>query len=193
MMPRQLQRGLLNKCYSQRSEPRPLAECLPRINVNDLKIPRDYKTYTASDISLRYPEISGLRISAYMVEFHHNNRIQAFRFKWIKTGFGYPRPAFICQCGRPVISLYLRHTNLSCRRCSSAVYASQTLNQYQRPVLRTHRIKQYLRFKPSLTAKTKQRLQARISTSTSTLPKRISDKALLPQSNYQVQALPLWS
>ena len=196
MMPRQLQRGLLNKRYSQhskRSTPKPLAECLPRINVNDLKIPRDYKTYSAPNISLRYPEISGLRLSAYMVEFHHNHRIQTFELKWIKTGFGYPRPAFICDCSRPVISLYLRHANLACRRCCQAVYVSQTLNQYQRPVLRTHRIKQYLTFKPSLIAKTKQRLQARCTSTNTKLPKRLTDKALLPHSNYQVQALPLWS
>jgi hypothetical protein len=171
---------------------RPLAECLPRINCNDLAIPRDYQTYIAPDISFRYPEISGLRLSAYWVEFHHNHRIQTFRFKWIKTGFGYPRPCFICQCGRPVISLYLRHTNLACRRCTNAIYASQTLNQYQRPALTTHRIKQYLTFRPSLIAKTKRRLQARCTSTSTTLPKRLTDKALLPHSNYQVQALPLW-
>jgi hypothetical protein len=190
MMPPQLARAKRPK----RSEPRPLAECLTRINVNDLDIPRDYQTYTAPNISLRYPQISGLRISAYMVEFHHSSRIQTFRLKWIKTGFGYPRSSFICQCGRPVISLYLRNTNLACRRCTNAIYASQTLNQYQRPALRTHRIKQYLTFRPSLTAKTKQRLQARCTSTNTKLPKHITDKAkaLLPHSNYQVQALPLW-
>jgi hypothetical protein len=167
-------------------------KCLTRINVNELSIPRDYQTYIADNISLRYPEISGLRISAYMVEFHHNHRIQTFELKWIRTGFGYPRAAFICDCGRPVISLYLHHTNIACRRCTNAIYASQACNQYQRPALTTHRIKQYLTFRTSLTAKTKQRLEARISTSSTPIPKRIKDRALLPHSNYQVQALPLW-
>jgi hypothetical protein len=185
-MPIQLARAKRPK----RSEPRPLAECLPRINVNDLQIPRDNRTYSGFDF--RYPEIC-LRVSAYWVEFHHNNRVQTFRLKWIKTGFGYPRAAFICdQCGRPVISIYLRHTNLACRRCTNAIYASQTLNQYQRPALTTHRIKQYLTFRPSLIAKTKQRLLARCTSTSTTLPKRLTDKALLPHSNYQVQALPLW-
>jgi hypothetical protein len=190
-MPIQLARARAKR--PKRFTPRPLAECLTRINVNDLSIPRGYQTYVADNISLRYPEITGLRLSAYWVEFHHSHRIQTFDLKWIKTGFGYPRPAFICDCGRPVISLYLHHTNLACRRCANAVYASQTLNQYQRPALRTHRIKQYLTFRPSLTAKTKQRLQARLSTTNTKLPKRIPDRALLPHSNYQVQALPLWS
>ena len=187
MMPPQLARAKRPK----RSEPRPLAECLPHINVNDLPIPRDYKTYTAPNISFRYPQISGIRISAYMVEFHHSNRIQRFRFKWIKTGYGYPRPAFICQCGRPVISLYLRHTNLACRRCTNAIYASQVCNKHSCPALQTHRIEQFLKFKLGLTRKTKQRLQARCTVNTP-ISNRIIDKARLPQGNYQVQALPLW-
>jgi hypothetical protein len=172
---------------------RPLAECLTRINVNDLQIPRDYQTYVADNISLRYPEISGLRLSANWVEFHHNHRIQTFKLKWIRTGFGYPRPAFICdQCARPVISLYLRNTNMACRRCTNAIYASQTQGKQGRKALQTHRIKQYLTFKPSLIAKTKQRLLARCTSNTELVTKRIPDKAKLPQGNYKVQALPLW-
>jgi hypothetical protein len=187
-MPPQLARARRPK----RATPRPLAECLPSINVNSLKIPRDYQTYTAPNISFRYPQISGLRLSAYWVEFHHSSRIQKFRLKWIKTGFGYPRPAFICDCSRPVISLYLRHTNLACRRCTNAIYASQVCGKHGRKALQSHRIKQYLTFKPSLTLKTKQRLQARCTSNTELVSKRITDKAKLPPVSYQVQALPLW-
>jgi hypothetical protein len=187
-MPIQLARARRPK----RSEPRPLAECLPRINVNDLKIPRDHKTYSAPHISLRYPQISGIRLSAYMVEFHHSGRAQTFRFKWIKTGFGYPRPTFVCQCSRPVISLYFRRSNLACRRCTNAIYASQVCNKRSRPALQTHRIKQFLTFKLGLTRKAKQRLQARCTTNTQLNSTRITDGALLPPVNYQVQALPLW-
>src|SRR5262245_20550701 len=130
-MPPQLARAKRPK----RSEPRPLAECLPHINVNDLDVPRDHKTYTLPNISLRYPQISGIRLSAYFVEFHHSSRIQSFRLKWIRTGFGYPRPAFVCECRRPVIKLYFRHTNLACRRCSNAIYASQACDTDSRPIL----------------------------------------------------------
>jgi hypothetical protein len=56
MMPRQLQRGLLNKRYSRRTEQKPLAESLPSINVNDLKIPGDYAILRLPNISLRYPQ-----------------------------------------------------------------------------------------------------------------------------------------
>jgi hypothetical protein len=100
-MPRQLARGLQAKRHSRRREQRPLAECLPHINVNDLPIPRDYQIHVAPNISLRYPYIAGMRIAYDGVEFTHTGRTQIFDFKWIKTGFGYPRPAFICDCGRP--------------------------------------------------------------------------------------------
>jgi hypothetical protein len=76
----------------KRSTPRPLAECLPHINVNDLKIPKSLNAVvTAPWISLRYPFISAARLSVRVVEFAHSGRIQSFRLKWIKTGFGLPR------------------------------------------------------------------------------------------------------
>jgi hypothetical protein len=192
-MPPQLERGLWLKRHYRRREQRPLAENLPSINVNDLKIPRDYKTYTAPYISLRYPQISGIRLAAHCVEFHHSGRVQTFRLKWIKTGFGYPRPAFICQCGRPVISLYYRHSNVACRRCTNAIYTSQVCGEHSRPALQSHRIKQFLKFKPLLWHRTRRRLQARVlTTKPMTSTTRITDKAMLPQLNYQSGASPLW-
>jgi hypothetical protein len=191
-MPPQLARGLQAKRQSRRREPRPLAECLPHINVNDLPIPRDYQIHVAPNISLRYPHILSMCIAYDGVEFTHSGREQIFDFKRIKTGFGYPRPAFVCNCGRPVISLYFRYGNLACRRCTNAIYASQVCGKHSRSALQTQRIKQFLEFKPSLTRKTKERLQARISPNAHLTSKRITDKALLPPVNYQVQALPLW-
>jgi hypothetical protein len=192
-MPPQLERGLWLKRHYRRREQRPLAENLPSINVNDLKIPRDYKTYTAPYISLRYPQISGIRLAFHSVEFHHSGRVQTFRLKWIKTGFGYPRPAFICQCGRPVVSLYFRGGNLACRRCSNAIYASQACDKHKRPALQSHRITQFLKFKPCLWHRTRKRLQTRVlTTKPITTTKRITDKALLPQLNYQSGASLLW-
>src|SRR5215510_3010245 len=112
-MPWQLARAKRPK----RIEPRPLAECLPQVNVNDLDVPRDHKTYIAN-ISLRYPHLTGMKINWNMVQFFHSNRAQTFRLKRIATGYGgiyKPRYAFICECGRPTIKLYFRHTNLACR------------------------------------------------------------------------------
>jgi len=191
-MPPQLQ----NAKRPKRAAPRPLAECLPRINVNDLKIPKRLNAVvTVPWISFKYPFVSAARLSANMVEFAHSGRIQSFRLKWIKTGYGLPRFAFVCQCGRPVISLYLHHGNLACRRCCNAIYASQVLDQASRPALQTHRIQTFLKHKPSLWHRTRQRLQARshaLRAKSQRVSKRITAKAMQPQTNYQSQACPLW-
>ena len=70
-----------------------------------------------------------------MRQGRYKGGIQSFRLKWIKTNYGLPRFAFICQCGRPVISLYFRYGNFSCRRCTDAIYASQACNKYAFVVL----------------------------------------------------------
>ena len=189
-MPEQLARGWRARKQSRRREPRSLAERLPRININDLELPRNHDTVIAPWISFRYPFISGVKLRAHMVEFFHSERIQTFTLKWIRTGFGYPRASFICGCGRPAISLYFRLGNLACRRCSNAIYASQACSKRGRKALQTHRIRQFLNLGLGITNKTRQRLQARPSTQLRS--KRITGGALLPLVNYQVQALPLW-
>ena len=59
------------------TEQRPLAECLPHINANDLQIPRDYKTYTAPWISLRFPFISAAPLFA-VVDANGDSRPDIF-------------------------------------------------------------------------------------------------------------------
>jgi hypothetical protein len=115
------------------------------------------------------------------VEFHHSRRTQTFRLKWIKTGFGYPRPAFICTCGRPVIKLYFRYANMACRRCCNATYASQTLDKNTRPFLQLQRLETFLYFKPRLRKHTIERLR-----------KRYGDKVLMPQTMYGSHAKAHW-
>ena len=173
-MPWQLQRGLMERRRSRRTASRPIAENLPSINVNDLKIPRDYKTYTLPNIGLRYPQLASMRLTYHSVEVTHGTgRIQHFKLKPIKTGFGRPRYAFVCNCGRPVITLYSRYASLACRRCSNAVHASQTLNKQTRPILKAHRLEAFLALKTNMLSRTRQRLRA-----------RLGEKALMPQSNY---------
>src|SRR5262249_30969622 len=194
-MPRQLKVGLYNKRKYGRTEQRPIAETLPHINVNDPNIPRDSKPYIAPNISFRYPHISNMRIAYHMVEFSHSGRIQTFRFKWIKTGLGYPRPAFICECGRPTIKLYFRHQNLACRRCCNATYASRTLGKRTRPILQALRLETFLKLKSYMQKRNRQRLKARIS---ETDNKRLDSKRLshhrvqLPQSNYRTRGAMHW-
>jgi hypothetical protein len=111
-MPPQLREGLRLHPKGSRP-PRPIAEKLPSVSVNDLHISSldTSKTYTMPNVSLRYPHLSGLRLSIHAVEFQlpslHRSQpgpVQTFRLKHIKTGFGI-RHAFICTCQRPVIKL----------------------------------------------------------------------------------------
>src|SRR5262245_28669239 len=190
-MPWQLARAKRPK----RSEPRPLAECLPHINVNDLDVPRDYKTYIAN-LSLRYGFVSSMKINWNMVQFFHSNRAQTFKLKRIATGHGgiyKPRHAFICECGRPVIKLYFRHANLACRRCCNATYASRTLGKRSRPVLQDIRLRTFLQLKTYMSKRNRQRLQAHLSRKPLELTsKRINNKAKLPQSNYSTRGAMHW-
>jgi hypothetical protein len=180
-MPPQLQRGLIARRYARYRQSRPIAESLPHINVNDLKLPRDHKTYVLPNISLRYPQISGARLAFHAVDFMHTGRTQTFRIKWIKTGFGFPRPAFICECGRPVMKLYFHHANLACQRCCNAIKASQTLNKRTRPILKAHRLEVFLALKTGMHNRTIRRLKA-----------RLGEKALMPQSNYGTRGRCHW-
>jgi hypothetical protein len=193
-MPWQLKVGLYNKRKHGRPEQRPIAETLPHINVNDLDIPRDYKTYVAPSISFRYPHISNMRIAYHMVEFHHSNRVQTFRFKWIKTGLGYPRPAFICECGRPTIKLYFRHQNLGCRTCCNVVYGSQSRNKRGRSILKAIRLRNFLELKSGMSKRNRQRLKARIPTTTQELKgTRLSHHRIqIPFHNYNTRGAAHW-
>jgi hypothetical protein len=130
----------LAKAHKPRRSTKPILETLPAIKATNLKIPRDNQTYIAPDISFRFPHINNMRINWSMVQFAHSNRVQTFKFKWIKTGFGFPRPAFICECGRPTIKLYFRHQHLGCRTCLNLTYASRVLDKRTRPKLQAIRL-----------------------------------------------------
>ena len=180
-MPEQLARG------RKRSQPRPIVECLPAINVNELKIPRDWKVYSAPSICFRFPQLSGARLSWNRVEFRHSSGcVQAFAVKRIRTGFGYFRHAFVCNCGRSVISLYLHRGDLACVKCCDAVWASQVCSNIGRQKLQSHRIRQFLDLGLGIHPKTRQRLLSPCTSSDPVASTRIKGKALLPQGNYQI-------
>jgi hypothetical protein len=129
---------------------------------------------------LRYPFISNARLSAYVVEFAHTRgRIQSFKLKAIKTGFGI-RFAFICNCGKPVISLYYRYGNLSCRHCCNVVYASQTCSKRQRSALQAIRIEHFLNNKRGLFRHTRERLKKRLGEKSHDGPRTHGHKSTQP-------------
>src|SRR5215472_2968757 len=180
MMPPQLAKARRPKRSS-----RPLVEDLTKICICELDIPRDWKAYSAPWIGLKYPQLSGLKVAWNRVEFRHaSGRVEAFALKRIKTGFGYYRHAFICYCGRAVTNLYFCRGEITCVKCSGAIYASQTRSQSGRKALQFIRLCEFIRLFPKPTRKTKQRLQARLmqyNPSVKSRPsKRLSYQAKLP-------------
>src|SRR5262249_11994055 len=189
-MPWQLRRGLMERRKSRRREPRPIAECLPSININDLsqQIPRNYATITLPNAGLKYPQVASMRLTYHNIEVTHTTgRIQSFRLSWIKTGFGYPRPAMICNgCQQPRIKLYFRYGSLACRRCQSAIHGSQACSKDQRPILQAQRLKTFLSLKTYMRQTTRNRLTIRLRKAPkhTLVSKPIPDQAMLPASNY---------
>jgi hypothetical protein len=199
-MPIQLARAKRPK----RTTPRPLVELLPRIDIIDLcrwkVFPDQYSWDKVHYLEkpFRYPFLKSLVITLQYIEAnHHNEYNQIIPLRWVRTGFGgnqRPRPLFICQCGRSVTKIYFKGGHLGCRRCVDATYASRVLDKHTRPILQALRLQAFLKHKPTLWHRTRKRLQARISplpTKLSLTSKRITDKARLPQRNYQSQAFPL--
>ena len=138
-MPVQLRRARRLK----RSEPRPTVELLPAININDLRdaIPRDYSTNIYSN-PFRYPELQRFRLSGRGVEISDRfGRVQAFRIEWIRTGFGTPRPIFVCTCGYGAVRLFARYGTYACKACHGAVHMCQRQNSRGRKRLRACKLR----------------------------------------------------
>jgi hypothetical protein len=170
MMPWQLKKGLEERRRSGRTTPRPIAEKLPSITVKSLRIPSPYdpKTYILDNISFRYPQLASAKVSNCVVEFrfpplHRGDpqHVEAFKVKPIKTGFGI-RYAVHCSCGRAVLKLYCQHRHLACRRCHNAIFASQTVDQRERPILEANRIANFLDSKSHIYRRTRERLHNKL-------------------------------
>ena len=200
MMPPQLARAKRPK----RSEPRPLVEQLPRIDIIDLcrwkVFPSQYDWNKAHILELpfRYPFVKSLVISLQDIEAnHHSGYNQIIPLRWVRTGFGgniRPRPLFVCQCSRSVTRVYFKGGHLSCRRCCNATYASRQCDKRTRPILQAKRLQFFLEHKPYMGKNNRRRIAARITTAPEQelKSKRIPDKALLPQSNYLTQGARHW-
>src|SRR5215475_6201889 len=134
MMPPQLARS--NRRHNRHSEPRPTIELMPAININELRhaIPRYHGQVNEPDVSLKYPNLAYLRLSASCLEIMRpNGYVQRFRIVWIRTGFGRHRAILVCSnCGCGAIRLFGHYGNYACRYCHRAAYASQKNNQIGR-------------------------------------------------------------
>jgi hypothetical protein len=153
---------------------RPILEQLPSISANDLGISGldTCRTYVYPHIGLRYPWLSGLRLSTDAAEFHlaspirgKPSRVQIVPLKHIRTGFGNRhchRHAFKCTCGRAVIRLYLHEHKLACRWCHKTRYSSQAIAARNRPALQSIRLESFLRDRPKLRHDVRRRLEQRL-------------------------------
>src|SRR5215831_4318818 len=123
MMPRQLARS--NRRHDRHSKPRPTIELMPAININDLRhvIPRYHGQINEPDVSLKYPDLAYLRLSASTLEIMgRNGHVQRFRIEWIPTYFGKHRAILVCSsCAGGAIRLFSHYGNYACRFCHRAV------------------------------------------------------------------------
>src|SRR5262249_27139558 len=134
MMPPQL--AASNRRHDRHSEPRPTIELMPAININELRhaIPRYHGQVNEPDVSLKYPNLAYLRLSASCLEIMgRNDYVQRFRIVWIRTGLGRHRPILVCSsCGGGAIRLFGHYGNYACRYCHKAVYVSQKYGHFSR-------------------------------------------------------------
>jgi len=200
-MPRQLARAK----RPRRSEPRPLVEQLKRLDIADLcrcnVFPDQTKWHVRNyfEAPFRLNFVKNLVISLQTIEAnHYSGYNQIIRLRWCRTGFGgnsRPRPLFICQCGRSVTKLYFRHSNLACRRCVGATYASRVCSKNLRPILQAQRLKTFLQLKSYMSRRNRQRLKARIppTPKQELSSKRLAHHAIqMPQSNYSTKGAMPW-
>src|SRR5262249_40670191 len=174
-MPWQLRKTPRRNPRARGYAPKPINDALPCFDINELlhAIPRDY------GVSLTYETIEVIHPSLHRGQ---NGNVQTLRLKWIRTGFGRPRPAIHCdKCNRPFIKLYNRNNDLSCRHCHGAIYLSQSLNQHQRPILKAHRLEQFLLLKTNAQQRTRDRLL-----------KRFGERAMMPKTNYRTNTPRHW-
>jgi hypothetical protein len=122
MMPGQLARS--NRWRDRHSEPRPTIELMPFISIHDLRhvIPRYHGQVHEPDVSLKYPDLAYLRLSASTLEIMgRNGHAQRFRIVWIPTGVGRYRAILVCSsCGGGAIRLFGHYGNYACRFCHRA-------------------------------------------------------------------------
>ena len=115
------------------SSNRPIVERLPHIAIKDLvkAIPRDDPNlvYCLDSFGLRFGG-ARVRVCSYALEITNASGFkQIFRIRWIRTGFGRPRPLLVCaSCGKAYQLLYEYYGHWACRRCLKATYLSERIS-----------------------------------------------------------------
>ena len=176
----------LAKAFKPRKSSRPILEQLPAVSTTELKISSIYKGKPANIKPLKIPGIEAIKRSLTEVEFHfrplhrgQKGRVEAFRIKHWRVGYGI-RHAFLCNtCGQSAIKLYLYNHTLLCRFCCNGRYVCEAISRQSRPQLMAMRIENLLT-KP-LWQRTRERLL-----------KRFGPKLLRAQQAYGTQTRNLY-
>lgn len=171
----------------RKGQPKPIFDTLPCFDVNEIlnAIPRSYGIIRKQQFhSPSHAPIIGLRLTNEAIEvIHGNGNIQSFKLKWIRTYFGRPRPAIHCdKCQRPSTKLYNLHNDLACKSCRGAIYLTQKLGKNTRPILRAHRLEQFMLLKTNAQQRSRERLV-----------RQFGEKAMRPRSNYQLRSPRHWT
>src|SRR5262249_24033429 len=131
----------LARAYKPRKSSRPIAEKLPRINISDIKIPTDSRSYTLPNIAFKYPFLAAARLTRDAIEFHfpslHRSqlgRTQTFQIYPVRVGYGI-RYYFRCDCRRGAMKLYLCNAYLACKHSHHVRMACQAATPRPRPIL----------------------------------------------------------
>jgi hypothetical protein len=116
VMPPQLARA--NRRRPQHSAPRPIVEQTPHVNINDLcrwnVFPHDWDKSHLLEAPFKYPFVKSLLISRQFIEAnHHSDYNQRIGLHWVRTGFGRPRPIFVCSQCSVVPAGYSSATDIS--------------------------------------------------------------------------------
>jgi hypothetical protein len=102
---------------------------MPAININQLRqvIPRYQGQVIEPEVTLKYPDLAYLRLSASTLEIMgRNGYVQRFGVAWIPTYFGKHGAIFVCStCRGGAIRLFGRYGSYACRFCHRAQYLSQ--------------------------------------------------------------------
>jgi hypothetical protein len=113
MMPPQLARSDRRR----KSQPRGIVEPTPNINIGDLcrwnAFPQTWDKSYFLEALFKYPFAKSLVISRHSVEINYvSGYTQTIALHWARTGFGRPRPFFVCGQWRLQTVLQMRPPGL---------------------------------------------------------------------------------
>jgi hypothetical protein len=92
----------------------------------------------------------GLACQRYLIRYRHinwprNKRPQLIRVEWTRCHFGGRRPWFICTfCEKRVGKLYEIMGGIACRTCANLGYASQSMGQTRRRIVKAERMRRLM-------------------------------------------------